>query len=296
MDYVDQIGDAQFPPPYSFPGVKVLSFRLAADLGALTALCDKILNIGDISDRGFEYRPIIPFVDLEILYYPKMEYAFFPNLAFTSQHECYVRIFVMKYVALGGLLVPDGELAIFCPFLAVDNPWSAFAGRDVLGYPKLVGSFDAFSPGNPYGSVKTLTFASLIGGAATSLPIVTIGNPGGAPAPTPPNSWPWGDISLIGFEIIDLMICGSVQMKQFRDAEDPLAACYQAILQSYIFLEASGPLGPLPPVEITINEYPTFNLASSIGVAANTPLTPVWQYHMDLSFSFGGVLTLFENF
>ena len=180
MDYVDQIGDAQFPPPYSFPGVKVLSFRLVADLGALTALCDKILNIGDIADRGFEYRPVIPYVDLEILFYPKMEYAFFPNLAFTSQHECYVRIFVMKYIALGGLLVPDGELAIFCPFLAVDNPWSAFAGRDVLGYPKLVGSFDAFTASNPYGSVKTLTFASLIGGAATSLPIVTIGNPGGA--------------------------------------------------------------------------------------------------------------------
>jgi hypothetical protein len=295
MDYVDQIGDAQFQPPYSFPGVKVLSFRLSADLGALTALCDDILNIGDISDRGFEYRPIIPYVDLEILYYPQMEYAFFPGLAFTSQHECYVRIFVMKYIAFGGLLFPDGEVAIFCPFLAVDNPWSAFAGRDVLGYPKLMGTFDPFTPVNPYGSVKTLAFASLIGGAAASLPVVTIGHSTAAAAPTPPGAWPWGDINLFGLEILDPLICGSVQMKQFRDAEDPFAACYQAILQSYIFVEAIGPIGPLPPVEITINEYPFLKLASSIGVAPNTPLTPIWQYHMELSFSFGAVLTAFEN-
>src|SRR5271167_2671583 len=165
MIYVNQIGDAQFPPPYSFPGVKVLSFRLAADLGALTALCDNILNIGDIFDRGFEYRPIIPYVDLEILYYPQMEYAFFPGLAFTSQKECYVRFFVMKYIAFGGFLIPDGEVAMFCPILIVDNPWSAFAGRDVLGYPKLLGSFATFTPSNPYGSVQTLTFATLTGGA-----------------------------------------------------------------------------------------------------------------------------------
>ena len=180
MDYVDQIGDAQFPPPYSFPGVQVLSFRLAADLGALTTLCDEILNVGSLSDRGFEYRPIFSFVDLEILYYPVMGFGLFPTLAFTSQHECYVRIFVMKYISLGGLLVPDGELAIFCPFLVVDNPWSAFAGRDVLGYPKLVGTFDPFTPQNPYGSISTLAFNGP--GAAVNVPIVTIGPPGGGGA------------------------------------------------------------------------------------------------------------------
>lgn len=296
MDYVNQIGDAQFPPPYTFPGVKVLSFRLAANLNALQALCDDILNIGDISDRGFEYRPIIPYVDLEILYYPQMDYAFFPGLAFTSQHEIYVRFFVMKYIAFGGLLIPDGEVAMFCPVLIVDNPWSAFAGRDVLGYPKLLGAFAAFTPANPYGSVQTLAFATLAGGAAAPLPVVTLANPGGVAAAPPPNNWPWGDTNLLGLQIPDPFICGAVQMKQFRDAEDPLAACYQAILQSYIFVEATGPIGPLPPVEITINEYPFFKLASAIGAAPNTPLRPIWQYHMELSFSFGAVLTAFENF
>ena len=57
-----------------------------------------------------------------------------------SQNECYVRLFVMKYLDVGGLLVPDGEVAVFCPLLLVSNTWSAFAGRDVLGFPKLNGT------------------------------------------------------------------------------------------------------------------------------------------------------------
>ena len=66
-----QIGEAQNPPPFQFPNVKINSFRLSVDLDKLTDLCDEILNVGDLEDRGFEFRPIFPFVDLEILHYPE---------------------------------------------------------------------------------------------------------------------------------------------------------------------------------------------------------------------------------
>ena len=127
MLYRSQIGEAQNPPPYQFPKVKINSFRLSADLDQLTDLFNDILNVGDLEDRGFEFRPIFPFVDLEILHYPRMEYALFPPAGFISQNECYVRVFVMKYIAFGNTFVPDGEIAVFCPMLIVSNPLSAFS-------------------------------------------------------------------------------------------------------------------------------------------------------------------------
>jgi hypothetical protein len=311
MPYVNQIGDAQFPPPYTFPNVEILSFRLPASLDALTRLCNDLLNIGDLDDRGFTFRPMFPFVDLEILHYPKMEYGLFPQFGTISQHECYVRLFVMKYISVGGWLVPDGEVAMYCPFLVVDHPWSAFSGRDVLGFPKLIGSFGPFSPAHPYTTVSTMTF-SAGSQQASVLPVVQITQaPQGAPPP-PLLQWPWGDIGdnflnpwrrvLGGSLHFDPMLFASVQMKQFRDAEFPLSACYQAIVQSSVELLASTPPEPLPPVEVTIIDYPGLvsayrgiDLAASLGIAPNTPITPISQYHLTCTFGFTGGVTLFEN-
>ena len=87
----------------------------------------------------------------------------------------------MKYIGLGtAAFVPDGEISVFCPMLIVSNAWSAFAGRDVLGFPKLLGSFDPFSPTSPFTTVSTEVFHELHrrGRGAASSPSSTI-----APAP-----------------------------------------------------------------------------------------------------------------
>ena len=136
MPYVNQIGDAQFPPPYTFPDVEILSFRLPASLDALTKLCNDLLNIGDLDDRGFTFRPMFPFVDLEVLHYPKMEYAVFPQFGTISQHECYIRVFVMKYLSIGGWLVPDGEVAMYCPFLSGGPSLVGVLGPRRAGFSK----------------------------------------------------------------------------------------------------------------------------------------------------------------
>ena len=311
MQYVNQIGDAQFPPPYNFPDVKILSFRLPASLAALTLLCDELLNIGDLDDRGFTFRPLFPFVDLEVLHYPKMEYAILPQFGVISQHECYVRLFVMKYLLVGGWLVPDGEVAMYCPFLVVDNPLSAFSGRDVLGFPKLIGAISPYSTAHPFPTISTMTFSP--GSAQASvLPVVEIRPaPHGAPAP-PLLKWPWGDIgdafltpwrqALGGSLHFDPMLFASVQMKQFRDAQDPLSACYQAIVQSSVVLLASTAPEPLPPVEVTfadrpglVPEYRGVDLGAALGIAPNTPIRPISQYHLTCTFGFTGGVTLFEN-
>jgi hypothetical protein len=307
MLYISQIGDTQNPPPYTFPDVDINSFRLAVDLDVLTALCDELLNIGDPDTRGFEYRPVFPFVDLEVLHYPKMEYGLFPPAGFVSQHECYVRFFVMKYIGWNGWLWPDGEMAVFCPMLIVDNPWSAFAGRDVMGLPKLLGSFGRFSAASPYTTIKTEVFRDLFVGQKSSVePVVTIAKaPKGAKAIDPSGKWPWGvledDVIGAAEEILGKKLAfvptifECVAMKQFRDAMDPFNACYQAILQSFTFVETIVNLEPLPPVRITLNDYASFDLASRLGLPSGKPLTPISQFHVRCSFSFGETITLFTN-
>ena len=311
MLYVNQIGDAQFPPPYTCRNVEILSFRLPASLDALTQLCDERLNIGDLDDRGFLFRPVFPFVDLEILHYPEMEYGFLPQFGVISQRECYVRLFVMKYILIGGWLVPDGEVAMYCPFLVVDHPWSAFSGRDVLGFPKLLGTFAPYSTASPYPTVSTMAFTS--GSLQPSvLPVIELAQAAAGSPPPPLLQWPWGHIDLdllhplqrpLGGSLrFDPALFASVQMKQFRDAENPFGACYQAILQSGVFLAESTDPQPLPPVEVTIRDRPGLipqyrgiDLAASLGMPSDTPITPMSQYHITCTFTFTGGLTIFEN-
>ena len=308
MRYRSQIGEVQNPPPFQFPNVGINSFRLSADIDKLSALCDEILNVGDLEDRGFEFRPIFPFVDLEILHYPKMEYGLFPPAGFISQNECYVRIFVMKYIALGDTFLPDGEVSVFCPLLIVSNAWSAFAGRDVLGFPKLLGSFDPFSPTSPFTTVSTEVFTSFTAGVeARPQAVVEIAPAGGSANAIglPARKWPWGHIDV---ELMDLAhqaagrafvfspaVFECVTMKQFRDAMLPFNACYQAILQSSTFVEFTGDLEALPPTRITLTDFPSFRLAASLGIPAGQPLTPISQYHLECSFGFGDTITLFAN-
>jgi hypothetical protein len=308
MIYRNQIGEAQALPPYTFPNVSINSFRLKADFDQLTALCDDLLNVGDLGDRGFEFRPISRYVDIEVLYYPRMEYAYFPPLGYITQSELCVRIFVMKYIVLGGLLVPDGEVLMFCPFLIVDNPLSAFSGRDVLGYPKLLGSFTATAAQSPFTTVSTPVFTTFVGEVmASPQPVVTIeaAGLGGTAARAPREKWPWGEIDVgamnlahqaLGRSIVPTPeFFGCVLMKQFRDPMVPINACYQAILQAYTFIEATGDIETLPPARITINDYPSLKLASQLGLPAGAPLAPELQYHMECSFAFGEVVTLFAN-
>ncbi len=118
--------------------------------------------------------------------------------------------------------------------------------------------------------------------------------------------WPYGEIDtdllnlahplLARSLVLDPVVFGCVQMKQFRDPTlSTLNACYQAILQSYTFIEATGDLKPLPEARITINDYPSLQLATSLGIPAGTPLAPMSQYHMECSFAFGEVVTLYAN-
>ena len=136
------IAGTQFPPPYAFPGLKAFGFPLLADLAALQDLCNRCLAIAPVG-AGISFEPIAvapgaAVVVLQVLDYPLLMATTPPWDSFggAPQREAYFAVPVVR--RQGGLPV---EVGLFLPCIFVDNPSSAFTGREVLGMPKLLAAF-----------------------------------------------------------------------------------------------------------------------------------------------------------
>jgi hypothetical protein len=306
-DFIEQRGDPETPPPYTFPGIRLTSFRLDADLIALQKLCDRFLNIGNLAARGFEYRAIIPYVDMEILFYPRMETPLFNN--YMTQHEIYFRFFVLKFQLVGAMLLPTLELACFFPFIFVDNPWSAITGREVVGYPKELARFHLPKQGSYPIKVDTQVIKQFGNGTPVSWePFVTITDAkSGAHAAKsgakqlPPKRWPHGELkgfnpalapTLEKFAELPEGICSTIHLKQFRDAERATKACYQALVQGSFGITRFGKVELMPPAEVAIASYESLPIITLLGLQGTT-LRPVWQYRMECDMTFGDTRDLY---
>jgi hypothetical protein len=308
--YISRADDPDIPPPYDFPGITIMSFRLPAMLDKLQALCDQFLNIGDPYDRGFEYRALLDFVDMEIVTYPKMLFGEPPydNWGFAKQHELYFRFFVWKFVYLPGGMLPEPVPQLFFPYICVDNSWSAIAGRNVIGFPKVMAQFQPAPAlnANPFHfSISILALETLA--PTTELdwkPIVEI-DPGYGPALAPTGNWPW--IGLPAASIDPLLnqilnellpylpdLFSTVQLKQFRDASNTSEACYQSLLKTPFTPSNIGVPTPLPPVTIKVKPYGNIDIPASLGIGTGA-LQPLLQYAVTLDMSMGKATTLFVN-
>jgi Acetoacetate decarboxylase (ADC) len=312
VDYIPRPDDPSIPPPYDFPGVTIMSFRLPANAADLQKLCDEQLNIGTLEQRGFEYRVFFDFVDMEIVTYPKMRFAEAPYSKWgcASQQEMYFRIYVWKFLSIGGLLFPDPVPEWFIPFIFVDNSWSVISGRDVIGFPKVMARF---SPTPMLNADPFQICASVLAlkkhTPATKLdwhPLVTI-NPTGAAADAAPGGlWPWigleaGILDPFLNELLQELLIfapdvfSTVQLKQFRDPSNLTEACYQAIISTPFALSNLRPPQPLPPATITVDRYASIDIPKSLGFSAGVPLQPMLQFQVTLDMSMDSANTLFVN-
>ncbi len=287
--FIEMDGDPQIPPPYVFKDVFIRSFRLPADLEVLTVLCDKLLNIGTFQERGFEYRPILPYVDLEVLTYPSMvsRNPRFYAMGYCRQHEAYFRLLVGRFEIVAGYAVPVG-VAVFMPYLFVDNAWSVISGRQVVGYPKVLGKFVLGEPG-PYPiTITTDVFERYIPDTLQrERPLVQINQTG------PPQgegqgvtTWPWGVLDLQSFWppltiVLDAALRSTtfftMQLKQIRDAESPQRACYQALVQAEVGVSRMSAARLLPSAEINIARYDSLPISEELGLGSGA-LRPRSQY------------------
>ena len=307
--FIEQHGDPQIPPPYSFPNVTIHSFRLAANMGTLTELCNARLNIGKGEKRGFEYRPILPFVDLEVLHYPRMVSAnprF--NYGWLTQRECYFRLLVGRYDLTAGGPVP-AEAAVFIPYIFVDNPWSVVCGREVVGFPKVMASIT--TPNSETGEtgrlypirVSTDVFEQYSAKSnQCGCPIVEIEDSqlGLASEEVPKGTiWPWGvfnprtiDPALLPY-LQDRSRFSTIQLKQIRDAQESEIACYQALIHAEFAVDRMD-LKSLTAAEITIPRYDSLRIEQELGLMGET-LQPLWQYSVVCDLKYGNVRNLFVN-
>jgi Acetoacetate decarboxylase (ADC) len=309
--FIQRPDDPEIPPPYTFPNVTIHSFELAADMTKLRQLCDSLLNIGDLDQRGFLYRPLLPYVSLEVLEYPKMMSAAppFSQWGYITQHEAYIRFPVVKYEVLGWFLLPV-EVSNFFPFLFVDSNWSAFSGREVIGFPKVIGSIgeDTTAAGGYSASVSVPVFPVYSPDTQqTSRQIVNIETgpllgPGNAPS-----TWPWlitayddfaGDIEPLVIEVAELIypdLFSTIALKQIRDAENSEMACFQALVHSEFQVDNVSEPHFFESATVTLNSWASLDLAASFGLPADASINPVLAYRTRCDMTFGNTTNLFIN-
>jgi hypothetical protein len=313
VSFIQRLDNPEIPPPYNFPGITIMSFQLQGTLAKLQGLCDKLLNIGSLADRGFEYRAFTEVVDMEIVTYPRMEFNQLPysQWGYATQQELYFRFYVWRFDLIGGLLFPAPLPQFFFPFIYVDNSWSMISGRNVIGYPKVMAQFDPtpMLGANPL-RITASALALDVHSPNTQLqmhPIVEIKPNQAVIAPNAPNGvWPWVGLAAQA-NIIDPNLqqqsqavlaaippfFSTVQLKQFRDL--PTGACFQAVVETPFTPSNIGIPQPLPPVSVTVNSYASLDIPCCLGFPAGVALQPALQYSVSLNMSMQNGSDLFVN-
>lgn len=266
--FVQSVANQQMPPPYTFPGATVHAFVFEAPMTAVQAYCDRYFNLGETAKRGFVYGPlsIFPYAMLMVIEYPVMvcmdtrqfdpEETPFADRGYCSQNEVFVAIPLARHGVTPANFLLDATVEWALPFIAVDNPTSAFSGREMLGLEKLKGDIAlgrGVFPGSFTASVQLPGWPSLdptvLQKMLTFLEITT-----GPALPTfrgsPKETSVWsllrsrfasGVLQGLSAAVdgLDAMTAGLlpaamevVALKQFRDAKDPRKAVYQALVST----------------------------------------------------------------
>lgn len=292
--YIELDGNDTPRPPYTARNVTMYSFTLEADVDRLQALCDRQLNLGG----PVEYRPLGPFVFFVAATMSPIAPA--SPAAWTDEKD-----FGFWVPLVAGRRDGDGAFhaerpVFYIPYLWVDSYLAAQAGREVFGYPKAVGrlanpsspddaaelSIDALvvpapgPPGEPgarwqWRRLVTAarrdagTWGSLTGelGSLAELGRAVVSaiadRIGGHALPAP-------SLALLKSLARDALALDvpMVFLKQFRDAADGTAACYQAIVEAPNRMtrdpvEAGFLHGDW---ELAIEQFPTVRLIDRLGL------------------------------
>jgi hypothetical protein len=311
--YLPGYSDLQFPPPYSFKGVTIWSFPLAADIQKLTGIVDLYLNLDPSGTVRF--RPLAPLVYMMVLHYDRMipEAPPFKDWGYLTQNEFYFAIPIVRLE--NGLPVDAG---LFTPYIFVDNPWSMICGNTVLGFPKQMAWFllppglkaypiqiDApvFVTKSPDTPLTWQRLATIQSGGFGGLLEETgdLLTDAGEILEGEASLWPFGHIEkLFGAgglalegETLDLLrnirdnkLYSLVQLKQIHNAVGIADSCYTAIVNLSVGL-SSVPLSLLlPPASIDLKSYATATYGEDLGLRyTNGRLIPIMPYRTRCDFS-----------
>ena len=267
IPYTQSVASQEVPPPYHFPGVTVNAFVWEARLDKVQAYCDRFFNLGDASDRGFVYgpAPIWPYALLLFIDYPVMISASptprsvlhsmpYSDRGVIAQREVFIAIPVIRRGLGPGRLIADSALEWALPFIVVDEPNSAVCGREMLGLEKLRAEIqvgESSFPGSFRGQVSLPGWPELTPDVMQQMMLFLDVDTGPTVptfrgAPTASSLWTLFRSQAASDAIhamatvadsIETLSAGTmptsmqtVSLKQFRDAQAPETAVYQALV------------------------------------------------------------------
>jgi len=380
-------GSASLPavPPFAMKNVTCRAFPLKANIATLNTFCDEYLNM-DIPPEIVHFRPGLPYVYLLVLDYGSMspEAIQVQNLGWVAQHEVLFMMPLQRWRKEDGRMVFK-DWACVSPFIFVDDAMSQRTGREVYGWPKVLGSIEAEVPlwtSDPSSATSLLklsvdvfgeTYAGRRQKPHTLIEIRQEPRPSFTTFP-PDAANPWGIFSILSnavnatvglsidaFDILagmrargfrtdrtpsDLLgmtrALGSylslllpnypwipgrtndrdaqqgqvrqlsieqITLKQFRDAAEPIAACYQALVGSYMSVDRVNTAGLLGDVNLLrgdpsggfrvhIHRYDSQPIIESLGLEVCTHtedadgsrvsvLKPTFPFWTDIDLNYG---------
>jgi hypothetical protein len=305
-DYIDGLSPLPvFRGPYLQQQAQMAAFLLGADLAALTALCDRMLNVPGSAE--YKYVPLM--ANIVVIYADMLISSLDERDAGVGRlRETELGFWVptLAMRKLGSSYVPQ-HLAWFLPFLFVDDGCAIASGREVYGFNKQLGQFQKPQDiRDPQFSTSVIGFKAFDPAAlAGPEPLLEIKRLDAA-SNTSTSAWSdWPSArSELSAELVKNTAAGPqgslveaaarlvtqpaplVFLKQFRDAADSRRACYQAIIEAPLDIRQFTAGGFLRPAyQLGISPLASHPLCESLGLpAAQTASLALW---MQLDFSLG---------
>ena len=282
--YIERGGDLAMMPPLALKDTTMYAFAMAADLGALQALCDRELNAVTAAS-GVTFKPLLPMVSLVCADVVKSYSTTPPDSQKGWMAE---RDFGMWVPVVSS----KGDIGWYLPYVFVDNVAAMVTGREVFGFFKQTAAL-AMPPSPSSEGAFTVDALAIRTYAPTShaetmrLVSATSTQPGVA------NTGTWtsaahaveelastltalhGAVSGVELakDVIKMLISGDVPMfflKQFRDASAQDRACYQAVIAAPARLDAWKKGWFTHPHDITIAPADSHPIARDCGLPSGT--------------------------
>jgi hypothetical protein len=275
--FVEHGGELACRHPADAINSRMYAFAVDADSDLLDRYCEVMYNRPSGGAAGSEV--LLNFVDI-----PTMGSTDFLDrrLGVCAEREAAIWFPVID--------VKRGQFAWAVPYMFVDSALALAGGREVYGFPKQLGTIEIprSSTTPPSLSVRSVTLKTHApDSVATDYPVITVDRPddGGALPPL------WGDpagaldviesaivdaVGGTGHPVLEALFFGQMVeenipmllLKQFRDAHQQGAACYQAVLTVDMAVTTFRSGGLLPDdYTITFADLAGEPMSRELGVA-----------------------------
>ncbi len=303
--YVEHGGELSYPAPVVCEGTNLYGFILEGDPDKLTALCHRTFH--DPSSGKVDYIPLSRFIMLTIGTIKKISSASM-NLGWSQETQATFWIPTVFGHQEGPVFFVD-RIAMFPAYIVVDAYYSLASGREVYGFFKGFGRFDVpdsddtVSPENlkvdGYGLQEFNPKNE-----AKMWPLLEVSRCGEG---TSAASTPWTsmedafneirsamrgsrkEILLPGLKLVPSLIndllhkeVPIVFLKQFRAADRPGAAAYQAILETPAVVQRFTGLRLIDEYEFKLNQLASYPITNDLGIASQKAIL---SFKLDMDFT-----------